>query len=58
VEVDVPLSDTERCQIRAIVDYLKPAHTHFVALIEPRVPPTFDHWDLGISELGVETELH
>ena len=58
VEVDEPLSDTERNQIRAIVDYLKPAHTHFVDLIEPGVPPTFDHWELGISELGVESELH
>jgi len=58
VEVDVPLSDTERRQIRAIVDYLKPAHTHFVDLIEPGIPPTFDHWELGVSKLGVETELH
>lgn len=58
VEVDVPLSPTERRQIRAIVDYLKPAHTHFVDLIEPGVPPTFDHWELGISELGVSTDLH
>jgi len=58
VEVDEPLSDTERQQIRAIVDYLKPAHTHFVDLIEPGIPPTFDHWELGVSELGVESELH
>ena len=58
VEVDVPLSDTERRQIRAIVDYLKPAHTHFVELIEPGVPLSYDHWELGISELGVESELH
>lgn len=58
VEVDVPLSDTERRQIRAIVDYLKPAHTHFVDLIEPGVPLSYDHWELGVSELGVESELH
>jgi len=58
VEVEVPLSDTERRQIRAIVDYLKPAHTHFVDLIEPGLPPVFDHWELGISELGWTTELH
>jgi len=58
VEVDEPLSDTERRQIRAIVDYLKPAHTHFVDLIEPGVPPTFDHWELGISELGWTTDPH
>ena len=58
VEVDVPLSDTERQQIRAIVDYLKPAHTHFVDLIEPGVPLSYDHWELGISDLGETTNLH
>lgn len=58
VEVDVPLTATERRQIRAIVDYLKPAHTHFVDLIEPGPPPTFDHWELGVSELGVTSDLH
>ena len=56
--MDVPLSDAVRRQIHAIVDYLKPAHTHFVDLIEPGVPLTFDHWELGVSELGVESELH
>ncbi len=58
VEVDVPLTDTQRRQIRAIVDYLKPAHTHFVELIEPGPPPSYDHWELGISELGVTSDLH
>lgn len=58
VQVDVPLSPTERRQIRAVVDYLKPAHTHFVDLIDLGPPPTFDHWELGISELGVSTDLH
>ena len=43
VEVDVPLTATERRQIRAIVDYLKPAHTHFVDLIEPGAPVAYDH---------------
>ena len=58
VEVDVPLTVTERRQIRAIVDYLKPAHTHFVDLIEPGVPPTFDHWEFGVRELEETTDLH
>jgi len=58
VEVDEPLADTERRQIRAIVDYLKPAHTHFVDLVEPGIPPVFDHWELGVSELGLTTDLH
>jgi len=58
VKVGVPLSEEQRRQIRAIVDYLKPAHTHFIDLIEPVPPPTFDHWELGISELGAESVLH
>ena len=58
VEVDVPLTATERRQIRAIVDYLKPAHTHFVDLLEPGAPVAYDHWELGVSELGETTDLH
>ena len=58
VEVDVPLSDTERSQLRAIVEYLKPAHTHFVDLIEPGPPLSYDHWEMGVSELGWSSELH
>jgi len=58
VFVDVPLTDAERKQLRAIVEYLKPAHTHFVDLIEPGLLPVFDHWELGVSELGWTTDLH
>lgn len=58
VEVDRALSEVERRQIRAIVNYLKPAQTHFVDLVEPAPPPDYDHWELGISELAESTDLH
>jgi phage tail-like protein len=58
VIVDVPLTDAQRSQLRAIVEYLKPAHTHFVKLIEPAPPAFIDHWELGVSEVGVTTDLH
>ena len=58
VIVDVPLTDPERKQLRAIVEYLKPAHTHFVTLVEPAPPAFIDHWELGVSEVGVTTDLH
>jgi phage tail-like protein len=58
VTVGIPLADTERQQLRAIVDYMRPAHTHFVDLLEPGPPPTFEHWELGVSELGETTDLH
>ena len=52
------LTDVERKQIRAIVEYLKPAHTHFVSLLEPLPPIVPDHWELGVSELGDTSLLH
>jgi phage tail-like protein len=58
VEVSRLLSARERRHLRAIVEYLKPAHTHFVDLVEPVAPIAPDHWELGVSELGTTTELH
>jgi phage tail-like protein len=58
VEVARILADRERRQLRAIVEYLKPAHTHFVDLVEPLPPILPDHWELGLSDLGETTDLH
>lgn len=52
------LAATERKRLRAIVEYLKPAHTHFVDLVEPFPPVIPDHWELGLSDLGDTTLLH
>jgi phage tail-like protein len=52
------LSPTERKQLRAIVGYLKPAHTHFVDLVEPTAPFIANDWEIGVSELGIQTLLH
>lgn len=45
-------TEAEAAQVMAIVEYMKPAHTHCV-LIGPG-----DDWTLGISELDVSTYLH
>lgn len=58
VSVGMALADTQRRQLRAVVDYMRPAHTRFVDLLEPGAPATFDHRELGISELGASTDLH
>jgi phage tail-like protein len=52
------LTDTQRTQMLQIINYMKPAHTHLVSLNEPAVPPTYDHMELGVSELGVTWDLH
>jgi phage tail-like protein len=58
VEVASTLTPLERQQVRALVTYLKPAHTHLVELLEPAAPPAVDHWELGQSALGEATDLH
>ena len=58
VTVLIVLTAEQRDQLTSIVDYMKPAHTHFVRLIEPVVPLVLDHWELGLSELGEDTFLH
>lgn len=54
----IVLTEEQRGQIKDIVDYMKPAHTHCIELIEPTIPDTIDHLELGLSELGENWELH
>jgi len=56
--VNRALAETERRQIREIVDFMRPAHTHCIDLIEPGAAAFIDHWELGLSELGETTDLH
>ncbi len=46
------LSDGERAQLRAILDLMRPAHTHFVELIEPVAPAVDEGWVIGVGVLG------
>ncbi len=59
-EVVVPraLEDEERRRLRLIVEYMKPAHTHFTRLVEPAIPEIIGHVELGLSELGETWVLH
>ncbi len=52
------LTDTERAQIRNVVNYLKPANTHFIRIIEPGSPGHVAHWVLRKSKLNLNAFLH
>lgn len=54
----ITLTTDQKDKITQIVELMKPAHTHFVAFVEPVAPAVIDHLELGLSELGVEWELH
>jgi len=52
VEVNRVLTDDERRHARAVVNLMRPAHTHFVSIVEPLASAPDDRWVLGVSELG------
>jgi phage tail-like protein len=57
LNVDRVLTDQERRDLATLVDYMKPAHTHY-RIIEPTDPEFVDHVELGLSELGFNFDLH
>lgn len=56
--VDINLTDRQRAQIRNIVNWAKPANTHFLGFIEPGSAAHVDHWVLELSDLNVNSDLH
>lgn len=58
VMVDINLTDKQRAQMTNIVDWIKPAHTHFTGFLEPGNPNWTDHWELEFSQLNFNTDLH
>ena len=56
--VDINLHDTQRAQMTNVVKYMKPANTHFAGFVEPGNDDFVDHWELGLSDLNVNTILH
>jgi phage tail-like protein len=53
-----PFTDAEVATILDLANYMKPAHTHCVRVIQPTPPELIYHWELGISLLGETTLLH
>lgn len=51
------LTDDERDLLHEIADFMKPAHTHY-DIIEPDDEGFVDHWEVGVSEVGVNTYVH
>jgi hypothetical protein len=49
------LKSQERRLVRGLVHYLRAAHTHLAALVEPVVVPVPPSWELGVSEIGLAT---
>lgn len=50
-----PVTPEEKKHIISIINYMKPAHTHLIRFLEDEV---INHWQLGRSQLGVNTLVH
>lgn len=48
------LTDEERERITEIAEYMKPAHTHLVEIIDASPAAVIDHVELGLSQLGTD----
>ncbi|MBE7449155.1 MAG: hypothetical protein HS111_09735 [Kofleriaceae bacterium] len=57
VVMDRMLTEDERRQVRWLVEYVKPAHTHLRAIVEPLPVPPPVTWRLGHGRLGRSTLL-
>lgn len=58
VNVPQELSDAQEATMIGIVDYMKAAHTHFKIVEPPAAPVLPDHLELGLSQLGLNFQLH
>ncbi len=54
----IALTAEQVSQITFIANYMKPAHTHLIEIVQPSTPPTYDPLELGISRLGDDWLLH
>lgn len=57
IESPVDLTPAQRVQLVALVEYIRPAREHFVALVEPNSSPLPVRWILGTSQLNVDAIL-
>jgi phage tail-like protein len=56
---DTILTEDQKDKIKTIVEYMKPAHTHCLGIVDPSTPEDeIDHLELGLSQLGVNWTLH
>jgi hypothetical protein len=58
LEVDRALTDDERDVLRSIALVMKPVNTHFAGFVEPDPGQIIDHWEIGLSSLDENTDLH
>ncbi len=57
VNLDTNLTALEERQLRQLIDYMKPVHTHYI-IVQPADAEFIDHLELGISDLGENWTLH
>lgn len=58
IELDRPLAAADEPVIRKLVRVVKPAYMHFLGIVQPPAPEVVEHWEIGYSEVDVNTNVH
>lgn len=58
IVAQIILSATQLAQLTFLANYMKPAHTHLIEVVQPFPPPVYDPIELGVSRLGDDWLLH
>lgn len=58
IHVERQLTSDERRKMKTIVEYMKPAHTHFLGWVEPQPIVPVDGWLLGAGEIPQTAMLY
>lgn len=58
IELDQPLDPADEPVIRKLVNTVKPCYMHFLGIVQPPAPQVISHWEIGYSELSMNTDLH
>lgn len=60
IVTEVELTPEQEAIIRMIADYMKTAHTHYTLVFpgNDQIPNVFNHWMIGVSQIGVNTYVH
>ncbi len=57
IQSPVTLTENEETILRMVADFVKPTHTHY-SIIDPTDLGFIDHWEVGLSDIGVDTYVH
>jgi phage tail-like protein len=58
LELDAAPTATEEAIIKEVLRVVKPAYMHYLGVFGYAPTPTILHWEVGVSEIGLTSDIH